>query len=171
MPNIKTQITKHNKTLLQDDSQENKTKTCNCTKFACPLKDSELSCRTECVVYEATVTTEDNIRTYTGLTEKEFKTRYYQHRHDFNSKRDSTELSKYVWELKDKKEKFEISWKILKRVPKLKNGQKMCRLCTTEALVIMKNGKNQLNKRTEILNKSRHQNKFLLKNYKDKKKT
>ena len=175
MPNIGTKINGHNKKILQEKQpQANETKPCNCTKFECPLKDSELSCRTESVVYQATVKSENNIKSYIGLTEKEFKTRWYQHRHDFNSKQDSTELSKHVWELKKTNKDFEIRWKILKQVPKLRNGQKMCRLCTTEALLIIKNGikngNNQLNTRNEIMNKCRHQNKFLLKNWKGKEK-
>ena len=51
-----------------------------------------------------------------------------------------------------------------------KNGNKMCRLCVTEAAIIMKGKKGQLNQRNEIFNKCRHQNKFLLKNWKEKRK-
>ena len=72
--------------------------------------------------------------------------------------------------MKTKNEDYKISWKILKSISKLKNGNKMCRLCLTEAALIMKEKKGQLNKRTEILNKCRHENKFLLKNWKEKKK-
>ena len=49
----------------------------------------------------------------------------------------------------------------------MKNGNQMCRLCLTEANMIIKN-KTGLNKRNEIFNKCRHQNKFLLKNWKAK---
>ena len=94
------------------------------------------------------------------------------HRLDFanKTKANSTALSQYIWDLKGKKEDYQISWKILKAVTKLKNGNKMCRLCVTEAATIMKGRKGQLNRRTEILNKCRHQNKYLLKNWKDKNK-
>lgn len=167
MPNIANKINAHNKRLMQDEATNiNDTRPCNCTKFACPLKESGYSCRTESVIYEATVKSANNTKTYIGLTEKEFKTRWYQHRHDFNNKQDSTELSKHIWDLRKNNKDFEISWKIMKKVPKLNNGQKMCRLCTTEALyIIKKNSKGQLNKRNEIMNKCRHQNKFLLKNW------
>ena len=171
MPNIGNKISTHNRKIMEDNATQNEeTKQCNCTKFDCPLKESDFSCRTEGVIYEATVKSENKASTYIGLTEREFKTRLYQHRHDFMKKEDSTELSKHVWELKKNNKNFEINWKILKKVPKLKNGQKMCRLCTNEALLILNNKKDLLNTRNEILNKCRHQNKFLLKNWKEREK-
>ena len=72
--------------------------------------------------------------------------------------------------MKNKNEEYKISWKILKGITKMKNGNKMCRLCVTEAAIIMKGKKGQLNKRNEIMSKCRHRNKFLLKNWKEKKK-
>ena len=45
------------------------------------------------------------------------------------------------------------------------NGDKMCRLCTLESRLIMKNDDHPLNQRSEIMNKCRHKNKFLLKNW------
>ena len=137
------------------------------------MKDNKTSCRAENVVYEATVRSHNETKRYIGITANEFKTRYYQHRRDFNEKENlnSTALSKHIWEKKNRKEGYKISWKILKKVTQLKNGNKMCRLCVTEAALIMKDKKDQLNKRNEIMNKCRHQNKFLLKNWKLKKKT
>ena len=66
--------------------------------------------------------------------------------------------------------KYKISWNILKKITPMRNGNKMCRLCVNEAAIIMKGKKGQLNQRNEIFNKCRHQNKFLLKNWKEKKK-
>lgn len=64
------------------------------------------NCLKESVVYQANVTTEDNnpTKTYMGLTENSFKIRYANHKASFNhsNKRHSTELSKHVWNLKDK---------------------------------------------------------------------
>ena len=172
MPNMKTIINKHNRKIIKGKKQE-KEKKCNCTKFECPMKDSNTSCRAECVVYEATVQSNSETKHYIGLTANEFKERYYKHRQDFNdeTKLNSTALSKHIWELKKKNEKFKLSWKIVKSVPKLKNGNKMCRLCITEASLIMKDKPGQLNKRTEIMNKCRHQNKFLLKKLEGKEET
>ena len=123
------------------------------------------------LIYEETFTTKEEEHTYIGLTENEFKKRHYQHRSDIKTgKKDKTELSKYVCGLKDNNINHKISWKIVKQVTRPKNGNKMCRLCTTEAALIMKNEKGQLNTRNEIMHKCRHQNKFLLKNWKERKK-
>ena len=171
MANMRGIINKHNRKILQD-KKDNKVLPCNCRKFDCPLKDSKYSCQTEGVVYQATVHGDGEPRHYVGLTANKFKERWYQHRHDFKNetKRESTELSKHIWYKKNKQETYEITWKILKKITKINNGNKMCRLCITEAAIIMKGKKGQLNKRNEIMNKCRHQNKFLLKNWKERKK-
>lgn len=169
MPNIKNIINRHNKKILKKKTKD-ETKTCNCTKFECPMKNNKTSCREEGVVYEATVQDEKETKYYIGITANEFKKRYYQHRSDFKNKEciDNTALSKHIWDLKNRNMKYEINWKILKKIPNMKNGDKMCRLCVTEAAIIMKGKKDQLNQRNEIFNKCRHQNKFLLKNWKEK---
>ena len=78
-------------------------------KFDTPQKFLECA---PLVVYQATVTTKDKTtnrppQTYVGLTENSFKTRLANNKSDktsFNSfdKRNATELSKYVWELKNR---------------------------------------------------------------------
>ena len=117
--------------------------------------------------------TEQQTKRYIGLTSMEFKKRYYKHRSDFTHRKnkDSTRLSSYIWNLKDNKIDFKINWKIIKKVGKIRNGDKICRLCTAEAKLIMKNKDGQLNKRMEIMNKCRHTNQFLLKNWKKKEKS
>ena len=92
-------------------------KTCNCRKPAeCPMDGN---CLKESVIYQATVTTDDNNppQTYVGLTENSFKTRYSNHKTSFSNsnKRFSTELSKHIWHLKDNESKFKVTWKILKQ--------------------------------------------------------
>ena len=171
MPNMKTIINRHNKKLLKKKTKK-EIKPCNCKKFECPMKYSKTSCREESVIYEATVQSKTETKHYIGITANEFKTRYYKHRQDFSNKdnMNSTALSKYIWEMKSNNEEYKIRWKILKSISKMQNGNKMCRLCVTEAALIMKERKGQLNKRNEIMNKCRHQNKFLLKNWKEKKK-
>lgn len=65
LPNIKTEISKHNKKILNSD--ESQTPTCNCrNKASCPVPGK---CLTTNAVYQATVTREDNgsSTTYTGL--------------------------------------------------------------------------------------------------------
>ena len=170
MQNIDKIINAHNRKILQRKLPKDNIKSCNCRKFKCPLENTNKSCRTDSVVYKATVRTKEDIKFYIGLTGNEFKTRYYKHRSDFAiiKNKENTELSKYIWKLKSNKTEYEISWKIIKKVGQIKNGNKICRLCIAEAMEIMKNRKGQLNKRSEIMNKCRHKNKFLLSNLKIK---
>ena len=78
-------------------------KTCNCRqKNTCPLDGN---CLQSSVIYQATVTRKDHntTETYIGLTENDFKTRYRNHTTSFRhaKHRNSTELSKHIWNLKD----------------------------------------------------------------------
>ena len=110
MPNIKQTIDGHNKSTLSTAFTTNSPDVCSCpknNKELCPLSNK---CITESVVYQATVgTTKDKTtnrppQTYVGLTENSFKTRLANHKTSFKSfdKRNATELSKYVWELKNR---------------------------------------------------------------------
>ena len=171
MPNMGQIINAHNKKILKENKNIEPGKKCNCKKVKCPIPDNKNSCRKDNVVYQAEVKTDKETKTYIGLTSMEFKQRWYKHRSDFLHKenKDSTRLSSYIWNLKDNNIKFEIKWNIIKKVNPIKNGDKICRLCTSEAKLIMKSKDNQLNKRTEMMNKCRHRNQFLLKNWKKKK--
>ena len=101
MPNVKNVIDGHNKK-IRDESKKNKEqesqeKTCNCRKPAdCPLNGQ---CLTKSVIYQATVTTEDDgsKETYIGLTKNTFKEQFNGHKTTFrhSNKRNNTELSKY----------------------------------------------------------------------------
>ena len=100
MPNLERRIDAHNKSILRERPQQPE-KMCNCrSKPDCPLKGE---CLTTNVIYQATVETSDTKETYIGLTGDRFKTRYNNHTCSFrdNNKRNSTELSKYIWSLKD----------------------------------------------------------------------
>ena len=74
---------------------------------------------TKDIVYKATVTTSNTNSTkhYIGMTASTFKERYRNHIKSFNHKRYSndTELSKYIWKLKDNKQDFDITWSVLKQ--------------------------------------------------------
>ena len=67
------------------------------------------------VIYEATVKSETETKKYVGLTEGTFKRRLYGHRQSINnnSLKNSTELSKYIWHLKEKNEEYDLSWDII----------------------------------------------------------
>ena len=68
-------------------------------------------------IYQATVRRNDNntSETYIGLTKNAFKTRYSNHTASFRhtKHRNSTELSKHVWSLKDNNIDYSISWRII----------------------------------------------------------
>ena len=115
---------------------------------------------------------EDAPKFYIGLTSLEFKKRFQNHKTTLNKKekRESTELSKYVWTLKDERIDHKITWKILTKVNEKSNGKKNCKLCDMEMLKILeykkKYGTNCLNKRREIANACRHRSKKKLKAWK-----
>ena len=64
----------------------------------------------QCFVYQVQVDSANLRKYYLGPYEDEFKTRYNNHTMSFRNKshKKKTELSKYVWELKDKGEDFTI---------------------------------------------------------------
>ena len=120
------------------------------------------------MVYQATVTREDNFeeKTYVDLTEGAFKTRY-NHTCSFKSlkHRNSTELSKYIWHLKDSNIVYSIKWKIIKRRRPYSNKTKRCNLCLYEKFFIIYHPElSSLNSRTELILTCRHRNKYLLSN-------
>jgi hypothetical protein len=138
-------------------------KMCNCRQQNnCPLDGK---CLSKEVVYQATVKTENKTETYVGITETSFKTRFNNHLTSFRQEngRNRTELSKYIWDIKDKNGKFELSWKILCKAKSYSNKSKKCNLCTTEKYYIMFRPElATLNKRCDIVSKCRHSRKFLL---------
>ena len=88
------------------------------------------------VVYQATVTTGDKKETYIGLTATQFKARYRNHLMSFRheKRRNETELSKDLWQLKEANKEFYITWKILAKAKPYTNLTKRCNQCTTEKL-------------------------------------
>ena len=105
MNNTKQIIDNHNKCLLNSTGNTSvpadNTKNNSQQKNACPLNGN---CLQSSVVYQATVTRNDNntAETYIGLTENDFKTRYRNHTASFRHTRlrNCTELSKHIWTLK-----------------------------------------------------------------------
>ena len=77
-----------------------------------------------------------------------------------------TELSKYVLYLKDKSQSFTIKWSVAAKVSSYIYGSKHYDLCLTEKLLIAKaDRRTLLNKKSEIVSKCRHRNKFTLKRF------
>ena len=164
--NLKQNIDGHNKTIINKKTTQT-SDGCNCRKpETCPMSGH---CLKECVIYQATVTTKNKPdQTYVGLTENAFKTRYNNHKASFNNKakRLNTELSKHIWELKEKNVDFKIKWDILKQAKPYNPSSKRCNLCTWEKYyIICKPEIATLNKRNELVSACRHANKFLLRNF------
>ena len=130
---------------------------CNCDiPEDCPLKRHCMGVQS--VVYKATISAPNHAeKYYYGLSEPEFKSRYANHKSSlkYPSKRNTTELSKYYWELRDKgvdKKDIKVDWNIERQAHKYKCGTRRCDLCLTEKLVIALADKStMLNKRSGIV--------------------
>ena len=91
-------------------------------------------------MYQAQVDSANSRKYYLGTSEDEFKTRYNNHTKSFRNKghEKKTELSKYVWELKNKGEDFTIKWSVAAKHSPYICGSKCCNLCLTEKLLVAK---------------------------------
>ena len=130
MPNMKKVISCHNRIVTDANRvQPTNPSMCNCQqKQECPLPGR---CLTDKVVYQATVTDENqNRETYTGLTSLTFKERHYKHKNSFKYKdsENSTTLSTHIWDLKDRGVPFSLEWDIIDRAPPFNPTTRKCRL-------------------------------------------
>ena len=162
--NMANIVKSHNQKILNENNEASDEKKCNCrSKNLCPLDGA---CLTKNIIYEATVTTSSgNARTYIGMTEHEFKTRYNNHKLSFKDRKHShnTVLSKHIWDLKDGNIDYEINWRIIKRASAYKGKPSRCNLCLAEKLCILTaQNASLLNKKSELVTKCRHENKFFV---------
>jgi hypothetical protein len=159
MPNAKSIIQSHNKRILakEEENTANVRKMCNCPKrMTCPLNGF---CLSKNVIYEAKITTESSSKIYIGSTGNTFKSRFNTHTFSFNHEgKNETELSKYIWSLKNTNEKFTTSWRILRTI----NGggsstSRACSTCNLEKLEIaLANKRDLLNSRSELCSMCPH---------------
>ena len=154
MNNIKASISNHNRRVLKDQNPSQiPSKSCNCRiKSECPLNGN---CLVRSVVYKAQITSDNGkvVKNHIGMTAGPFKLRYSNHLKSLNNERYSTEteLSKYAWSLKSQNKSFRIKWSVMKQVPAVCPGMKVCSLCTEEKRMIMLSDKNNtLNIRSEL---------------------
>ena len=113
----------------------------------------------------ATVKTDLKTETYVGLTMNQFKDRWKIHDDDFSdpARRTQTELSSYIWNLKDNGTPYTISWELVRRAQPFSPITRKCDLCIAEIMEIIYNpGLATLNKRNELFNHCRHRDKMLL---------
>ena len=166
MKNMKNLIKQHNARVLKNQEHSEK-RSCNCRiKDNCPLDGKFLH---ECIVYQADVVTNNECKEYFGTAEGEFELRYNNHTMVFRHKKrvNDTELSKYLWKLKEENADYNLQWSIKAYASPYKCGTRKCDLCLTEKMIIARSDlKKLLNKRTELVSKWRHRNKFLLSNIK-----
>ena len=172
MPNMAAHIASHNKNIIEKFRKDPAPvqRTCNCQQpNNCPLDGN---CLQEAVVYRADITPEtDGKQFYIGLTERPFKGRWSDHCTSFQypKYRNKSKLSGFVWKMKDKRQRYNIKWSIIKRSNPYKAGSKRCNLCLWEKYHILKgNRDNMINKKDELISKCRHVDKFMLKNFKDR---
>ena len=149
MTNIKTIISNHNKAQIKKSDPTNDSN-CKCRNSSmCPMDGK---CNDQNMIYQAEVTTTTSRETYIGLCDTTFKLRYRNHVCSFKNERykHATELSKYIWSLKDKSIPYNIKWRKVKQARSYSNISKRC--------------KSTLNNRSELISNCRHSKKFLLKN-------
>ena len=163
--NLERIIKAHNQKVLNKDIKTEGQ--CSCAggcKY--PLRGG--NCRTENIVYRATVKSDLETRFYVGLCSTQFRFRYANHKKSFKGGvyENDTELSKYVCGLKRRDIDHEISWEVIKRAQPIADGNSpVCRLCLKEATAVVYalNKKGCLNKRNEFISSCRHIKKSLLK--------
>ena len=163
-------IKRHNRKIIGNNFK-NTEEGCNCRdKNKCPLENK---CLSTSLVYKACLSIDEDTgnKNYIELTEGTFKQRLKGHQLSFRNKRhaNSTELSKHVWKLKNsgKDQNTNIKWSIIIKAAPHENGSKRCNLCLTQKLFITKAEKsNTLNKRSKLISKCRHENKYCIMNYK-----
>ena len=166
MKNMKNLVKQHNTKVLKNQEHSEK-RSCNCrVKGNCPLDGK---CLHKCIVYQANVITNNECKEYFGTAEGEFKLRYNNHTMSFRHKKhvNNTELSKYLWKLKKENIDYNLQWSIKAYGSLYKCGTRKYDLCLAEKMIIARSDpKKLLNKRTELVSKCRHRNKFLLSNIK-----
>ena len=162
---MKSIINAHNRKVLSDKNETNR-RTCNChNQDTCPLNGY---CLAKESLYEATIKSDlpnYKEKLYKGISEPPFKKRFKNHEKSFNHKEymNDSALSQEVWKIKEKGGSYQITWNIVRKCPGYNPETKRCILCLSEKLDIAQHeGSDLLNKRSEIISKCRHQNKYAL---------
>ena len=139
---------------------------CNCrNKNNFPLDGK---CLTPNIIYEAQITSNQltyKQKFYIGTAKTDFNHRFSNHTKSFNLEyyENDTELYKECWEIKGNYFIPKVTWRIIKKCAPFNTTKRKCYLCLNEKLQIASyKGDNLLNKRSKLINKCRHQNKFTL---------
>ena len=135
--NLSAHIAAHNRKILYPTEKE--VPECNCKKKfkpECPLPGK---CTISQVVYQADVITgNNNVKTYFGMTKRQFKLRYREHKQAFKNRNSqhATALSNFIWKCKDAGIDYTIKWSIVCQAPVYKSGSRKCLLCLKEKVAI-----------------------------------
>ena len=127
----------NNKLLTSKENEDQHLRKCNCrNKTACPMNGE---CLQKCIVYQATVTCENETKTYIGQTEDELKSRFNNHKKSLSNYQymNETTLSKHIWSLKENDKSFTVNCEILEQSKKYKGGPRFCSLCQAEKYHIL----------------------------------
>ena len=138
MSNVKSIISRHNEVQIGKalNPAEEINDNCNCRiKNSCPL---EGNCNVRNIVYQAEVVTLQPKETYIGLWDTTLKERYRNHTCSFRNERykNVTELSKYLWSLKDRKINYEIKCRKVRQARSYSHFNKKCNVCLWENFVL-----------------------------------
>ena len=136
-PNMSSVIKSHNKKVLSGSVMENAKKGCNC-RGGVETYPMCGRCLDKSMIYKAEVTTTTEKKHYYGQTFRTFKERFYGHQSDLRSqgKAESTTLSKFVWQERNKGEEPEIKWSKLSSAKPYTLGGRSCPLCLAEKTAI-----------------------------------
>ena len=169
MPNMDSIINSHNKNILKPSSPAENDRTCNCVRREdCPLNQNCLQSK---IIYQATIKSElvnYGEKKYIGLCETTFKKRYASHKTSFTNKKyqHNTTLSTEFWRVKELNGNPSITWEKIGKAEPFNVESGRCLLCLNEKFEIANYPYNNLlNKRTEVIAKCRHMNKFNLSSY------
>ena len=104
------------------------------------------------------------------MIEHVFETCFNNHNLSFNHEKQliaTITLSKYAWELKAGEDDFSKPRSVLKRASAYKGSAMQCNLCVAEKFCILTADKQSLlDRRSELISKCRHENKFYAGNLK-----
>ena len=152
MKNMARVIQNQNTNLLKDPIASTAKERSCWQKSNCPPAQK---CLSECWIYLAQVDRSDTNQTKNdyGTCEKNFKERYSNHTPSFRdkSKEKSTELSKYIWKLKNSSINYDLKWSKVCKAHPYTGGTRKYGLCSTGKLAIMKvHPESLLNRRDEF---------------------
>ena len=164
---MKQLITGHNKKVISTSEGRVGLEDYNCKCGGVDQCQLGGHCRVESIVYQATVTMEEEVKTYVGQTKNSFKSRVALHHSDNNCGRRRTGLNTYIIDMKRQgKEPISVHWNVVKRAKQRRRGDRLCQLCLSEkAHILRADPRMTLNKRSELMQRCRHKDELMLSNF------